>query len=217
MHAYKLLIEIDTFASFKTLGDDFNTLLSPLELPMVASCRLSDTWGLNEASLRVRVHHLRRLNLARLQVLVVLEGIEAGWVLVVRWAAVLLERGKLLAHANLVLDEVVEVEVGEDSIVRHAVIRGCRLEIMQVGETSAIGVAHPEWHVLVAVIDSVALFALKEAQHVVLDDGMLMDRARVRACRLSTDAVTDSKDIFELVVLKGVAVDIDHAIPVTDA
>ena len=51
------------------------------------------------------------LNLARLKVLVVLQGVEAGLIVVVRWAVVLLERGVLRSHANLVVDEVVVVEV----------------------------------------------------------------------------------------------------------
>lgn len=159
----------------------------------------------------VRVDHLGGLDLALLEVLVVLEVVVTGRVMVVWWAVVLLERSVVRSHANLVIDEVVEVEVGEDAIVRHAIVGTGWLEVMQVGESSTVSAAKPEWHVLVAVIDGVALLTLEEAQHVVLDDRVLMDATGVRASRLSADAVADSENILELVVLQGVAVDVDHA------
>jgi len=50
----------------------------------------------------------------------------------------------------------------------------------------------------------------------VLHDWVLLDGSRVGTGGLSADAVTDREDILELVVLKGVAVNIDLTISVAD-
>ena len=206
-----ILIEIDTFASFKTLADDFNTA-EPFGI--ANGFALSDCG--RETLLCVSVHHLGGLDLAGRQILVVLQGVVAGWVVEVGWARILVERRVGGSHRHLVVDEVVEVEVREDAVVGHAVVGRCGLEVVQVGESSAVRGTQPEWHVLVAVIDGVALAALKEAEEVVLDDGVLLDGAGVGASGLSADAVTDREDILELVMLQGVAVDINHASAVAD-
>lgn len=163
------------------------------------------------------MHYLGRFNLAGLQILAVLQGIVTGWVLVVRWAMGLLERGVLVAHALLRVDGVVEVDVGEDTVVGHAVVGRRGLKVVQVRETGSVSVAEPEHHVLIAVIDGVGLLALEEAEHVVLHDGVLLNGASVGTSGLAADAVTDGEDILVSVVLKGVAVDVNLAILVTDA
>lgn len=163
------------------------------------------------------MHHLGILDLAGLQILVVLDGVVTGWVMEVRWALVLLESGVLLAHALLLVEGVVEVDVGEDAVVGHAVVGWRGLEIVQVRETGSVSVAEPEHHVLVAVVDGVGLLTLEEAEHVVLDDGVLVDGTSVGTSGLSADAVTNGEDILEPVVLKGVAVDINLTLLVADA
>ena len=164
----------------------------------------------------VRVHNFAHANLAGLQVLVVLEGVVPSRVLLVGWSVILLERSVLLSHLLLVTDHVVEVEVGEETVVGDGVVGGCGREIVQVGESSGVGGAQPEGHVGVSVVNGVALFALHEAQNVVLHDWVLLDGSRVGTGGLSADAVPDREDILELVVLKGVAVNIDLAVSVAD-
>ena len=52
---------------------------------------------------------------------------------------ILLERSVLLSHLLLVTDHVVEVEVGEETVVGDGVVGGCGLEVVQVGESSGVG------------------------------------------------------------------------------
>ena len=163
------------------------------------------------------MHHLGGLDLAGLQILVVLQSVVAGRVVVVRWALVLREGGVSGTHAELVVDGVVEVEVREDAVVGHAVVGGSGLEIVQVRESGAIGVAQPEWHVLVSIVDGVALLTLEELENVVLDDWVLVDGTSVGTGGLAADAVADGEDILVSVVLQGVAVDIDLAGGIADA
>jgi len=87
----------------------------------------------------VRVHNFAHANLAGLQVLVVLEGVVPSRVLLVGWSVILLERSVLLSHLLLVTDHVVEVEVGEETVVGDGVVGGCGLEVVQVGESSGVG------------------------------------------------------------------------------
>ncbi len=155
-------------------------------------------------------------DLASLQVLVVLQGVEAGGVVVVRGALRLCEACVLRTHALLVRHHVVEVQVGEDTVVRHRVVRGGRLVVVQVRETGAVGSAQVERHVLVSVVDGVALLALEELEDVVLHDGVLLDSTGVGAGGLARDAVTDGEDILVLVVLESVAVNVDHTSGVAD-
>lgn len=61
--------------------------------------------------------HLIELDLAALQVLVVLQGVVLGRVVVVRRTLVLGETGVFLTHLLLVRHHVVEVQVGEDTVV----------------------------------------------------------------------------------------------------
>mmetsp|Transcript_37409 Transcript_37409/g.49175 ORF Transcript_37409/g.49175 Transcript_37409/m.49175 type:complete len:382 (-) Transcript_37409:101-1246(-) len=84
-------------------------------------------------------------------------------------------------------------------------------------ETGAVGGAEVERHVLVAVVDGVALAALQVLQQVVLHDGVLLNSAGVGAGGLASDAIADGKDVLELAVLQGVAVDIDHTGGIADA
>lgn len=69
---------------------------------------------------------------------------------------------------------------------------------------------------MVSIVDAVAVLAVKEAEEVVLYDGVLGDGTRVGTGGLSADAVTDGKDIFKTVVLESIAVNIDLAISITD-
>lgn len=51
------------------------------------------------------------------------------------------EASVLLAHLLLVAHHVVKVKVREDAVVWNAVVRGGRLEVMQVREAAAVGSA----------------------------------------------------------------------------
>ena len=162
------------------------------------------------------MHNLGKFDLTTLQVLVVLEVVEAGRIVVVGWALALREGGVLRAHALLVRHHVVEVDVREDAVVRHRVVCWGRLVVVQVRESGAIRGTQVEGHVLVSIVNGVALLALEELEHVVLHDWVLSDGAGVGTGGGTRDAVTDGKDILVLVVLQSVAVNVNHALRVTD-
>ena len=130
-----------------------------------------------------------------------LELVVGGWVMPVRRALILGEAGVLRPRSFLLPHHVVEVEVGEDAVVGNAVVRGGWLEVMQVGEAGAIGSTEAQRHVLVTIVDSVAVLAREEAEDVVLNDRVLMDRTGVGTGGLTADAITDGKDILKTVVL----------------
>jgi len=99
--------------------------------------------------------------------------------MVVRRTLGLGEASVLLAHLLLVAHHVVEVEVGEDAEVGSGIVGGCGLVIVKMGETGAIVSTKIERHVLVAVVDGVALLALEVLEDVVLHDGVLLDGTSV--------------------------------------
>lgn len=146
-----------------------------------------------------------------------LELSELGGVVVVRWSLSLSEAGVLLTHLLLVGHHVVEIEVGEDAVVGDAIIGGCGLEVVQMGETGAVMVTQVMGHVLVTIVDGVAVLAIKETENVLLHDRVLMDSASVCTTGLSADTITESEDILITVVLESVAVDINHTLSVTNS
>ena len=148
---------------------------------------------------------------AVLQVLVVLEGVVAGGVVPVGRTLVLGEGGVLLAHFLLVTHHVVEVQVGEHTVVRNTIVGGCGLEVVQMREASAVGGAKVEGHVGVSVVNSVALLAFKVLQNVMLDNGVLSDGTGVGTGGVTGDAVTDCEDVVVLVMLLSVAVHVNLA------
>ena len=119
----------------------------------------------------------------------------------VRRALALGEAGVLRTHSLLRPHHIVEVEVREDAVVGNAIVRGGWLEVMQVGEAGPIGSTEAQRHVLVTIVDSVAVLARKEAENVVLHDRVLMDGTGVGTGGLPADAITDGKDILKTVVL----------------
>jgi len=76
---------------------------------------------------------------AVLQVLVVLEGVVAGGVVPVGRTLSLFEFSVLLALLLLVAHHVVEVQVGEHTVVGNAIVGGCGLEVVQMREASGVG------------------------------------------------------------------------------
>lgn len=146
-----------------------------------------------------------------------LELLELGGVVVVRGSLTLCEAGVLLTHLLLVGHHVVEVEVGEDAVVRDAIVGGCGLEVVKMGETSAVMVTQVVRHVLVTIVDGVAVLSIKETENVLLNDRVLLDSASVCATGLSANAITESEDILITVVLESVAVNINHTLGVTNS
>jgi len=169
-----------------------------------------------EAFLRIWVAHFFELDLSCLKILVVLERVETGSVVVVRRSLVLGEASVLSSHALLVGHHVVEVDVGEDTVVGNGVVSRCGLVIVKMGETGGISESKIERHVLVSVVDGIGVLTLKVLEKVVLHDGVLADSTGVGTGGVAGDAITDGEDVLVLVVLESVLVDIDHTLRIAN-
>lgn len=167
-----------------------------------------------EAPLGVGMANFLERDLARLEVLVVLEGVVAGRIVVVRRALALSKAGVLLAHLLLIAHHVIEVEVREDTVVGNAVVRVGRLVVVEMREASTVRSTKIGRHVLVAIVDSVTLLTMEVLENVMLYDGVLVDGASVGTGGLARDAVTDGEDVLKAVMLESVAVNIDHTLRV---
>lgn len=160
--------------------------------------------------------NLAEINLAGLEILVMLKGVVLGGVVVVGWALGLVERRVLLTHLLLVAESVVEVQVGEDAVVGHRVVGGGGLVVVQMRETGAVVRAEVGRHVLVAIVDGIGLLALEVLEHVMLHDRVLLDGTSVSAGGLTGDAVANGEDVLVFTVLEGVAVDVNLTLAVAD-
>ena len=81
---------------------------------------------------------------------------------------------------------------------------------MQVLEAACVAVTEKEGHESGAIIDSVAVFSLKVVEHVVFDNWALVHGTFLGTGGFEANSVTKSKDIFVLLVLKSVFVNINE-------
>jgi len=95
------------------------------------------------------------------------------------------------------------------------VVSGCGLEVVQVRESSAVRVTEVHGHVRVSIVDGVAVSSVEVLEGVVLDDGGLSHSSSVGTGSVSANAISESKDVFVVVVLHGVLVDINSTSVVT--
>ena len=58
-----------------------------------------------------------------------------------------------------------------------------------------------EWHEGVAIIDCIELLTLEILLHVVFNDGGLMNSGSLSPCGVNADAISESKDVLESLVL----------------
>jgi hypothetical protein len=155
-------------------------------------------------------------NLSALEVIVVLEGHIARGEVVVGGTVALLEVGELLTHGHLALHHAAEVPSGEQAVVRNAMVHSMRLVVMKVLEVRGIRVTKIEWHIGVTIIDSIKVTALHELLNIVLDDRGLVDSSSLGSSSVDTDAITESEDVLEALVLKSVGVHINYTLAVSD-
>lgn len=94
-------------------------------------------------------------------------------------------------------------------------VSGGSLEVMQMGEGSAVRVTEVHGEVRVSVVDGVTVSTVEVFESVVLDDWGLGHGGGVSTGSVSTDAITESKDVLVVVVLHGVLVDINSTSGVT--
>ena len=169
-----------------------------------------------DSSLGLEHADILNRNLSALEVIVVLEGHIARGEVVVGGTVALLEVGELFTHGHLALHHAAEVPSGEQAVVRNAMVHSMRLVVMKVLEVRGIRVTKIEWHIGVTIIDSVKVTALHELLNIMLDDGGLMDSSSLGSSSVDTDAITESEDVLEALVLKSVGVHINDTLAVSD-
>jgi hypothetical protein len=86
------------------------------------------------------------------------------------------------------------------------------LIVMKMLEATSIPGSIEEWHVSVSVIDSIAFFAVKVLENVVLHDWILSLSSIHCSGSISRNGVTKSKYVFILIVLKCVSIHIDESL-----
>lgn len=74
-----------------------------------------------------------------------------------------------------------------------------------------------EWHVCVAVIDSIQFLAFHELLDVVLDDWALVDGSSLSSGGVYSNAISEGEDVLESLVLESVWVNINDSLTVCDA
>ena len=153
-------------------------------------------------------------DLSALEVVVVLEGHVARGEVVVGRTVALLEVGELLTHGHLALKHAAEVPSREEAIVRKGVVHRVRLIIVEVLEVRGIGVTKIERHEGVTIINSIKLAAFHELLNIVLNNWSLVNGCSLGSGGVNANAVTESKDVLETLVLKSIWVNVNNTLTV---
>ena len=128
----------------------------------------------------------------------------------------LLETRELLRLFHVILQLLIEVLLRELAISWYPVVESSWLIVPQVLEACHVRVTDQEWHVGVAIIDSAKLLTFKISLNVVFHDWGLNVGGMLRSSGLAINAITESKDVGESLVLEGVWAHINHTIVASD-
>ncbi len=128
-----------------------------------------------------------------------------------------LEARELLAHLHLALEHSTEVPSGEDTVVRNQVVGCSWLIVMQVLEAASIRVSQDEWHECVSIIDTIKLLALHKLLQVLFDDRSLMDCCCLSSGSVNSNTISETKDVFESLVLECVGININNTFTIGDS
>jgi hypothetical protein len=114
-----------------------------------------------DACLGSRVAHFFRFDTLVLEIFAVLEFVVLGSEVLVGGSVVLLEASVADSSAKLRLHHAAEVNLTEDAVVRHVMVHGCSLKVVQVLEVTGVGVTEEEGHKGSAIVNGVAVLTLK--------------------------------------------------------
>ena len=151
------------------------------------------------------------------QVLIVLQWVISWVEVLIWWSMSLLEGSVVDALSKVGLHLSSEVPLGEETIGWNPVVVLSWFVVPEVLEASGVGVREVEWHIRVAIIDSIALLSFHELLDVVLHNWALGVGSVLGSGGFSLDAVSESEDVLESRVLKGVWVHINEARVVGDS
>lgn len=130
--------------------------------------------------------------------------------LVVRGTVSFFEAGELLAHLHLAFKNSSEVPSGEETVVGNEMVGCGRLVVVQVGEAGSVGMTKDEGHEGVSVVDSIQFLTFHELLNVLFHNWDLSSNSGLGSGSVNTDAITESKNVFESLVLESVWVNIDN-------
>ena len=110
-----------------------------------------------------------------------------------------------------------EISVSKEAVAWLPVISGMGLIIMKMRERSGVGVAHEHWEVRISIIDSIHFLSVHESENVVFNNWALGHGGSHGSGDVTSDGISESKDVFESFVLEGVWVDINQTIGISDS
>jgi len=109
-----------------------------------------------------------------------------------------------------------EISVSENTVPWLPVVVAVGFVVVEMREGGSMGVAHEKWEVRVSIIDSIRILSVHESENVVFDNWRLGHGSSTRSSDVSSNGITEGKDVFESFVLEGIWVDIDQTIRISD-
>ena len=101
--------------------------------------------------------------------------------------------------------------------MRNPVVHGSWLEVVEVLKVRSLRVTEDEGHECVAVIDGIQIFSLHELLNVVFNDGSLVDSSCLSPSCIDANAVSEGENVLKSLVLKGVGVNVNNTLVISNA
>lgn len=88
--------------------------------------------------------------------------------------------------------------------------------VMVVLETGCIRMSQKEWQEGISVIDSIQFFANHEVGQIMLNDWTLCNSSSLSSSSVDSNAISESKDVLESLVLKSIRIDVNNSLMVSN-
>jgi len=153
------------------------------------------------------------INLSWLEILVVIEFIESLWPVTVWWTMIFLEWAVGNVRCSC-LHWVTLVSSSENTVMWDDVVGGGCNVVIGVRESSNCGMTHPDWEAWVTIVDTVEFLSCDKSQEVVLDNWVLCSSCSLSSSSVSSNGITEGKDVLKSFMLKSVLININEAISI---
>lgn len=169
------------------------------------------------ALLSVNSSQCFNIDISGLEDLVVFQWVECLREMTVWWSMILLEWSVFNSSSELRFQLIIEITFCEEAILWESMVVWCWLIIPGMRESSSMGVTHIEREIGKSIIDSIKFSSSKEFQKIIFDNWVLSHSSSVGSCGISSNGISESKDVFKSLVLKSILVDINETICISNA
>ena len=109
-----------------------------------------------------------------------------------------------------------EISVSKSTETWLPMVVSVSFKVVKMSEWGSVRVAHVKWEIRISIIDSINFLSIHESKNIVFDNWGLGHCWSHSSSDVSSNGISESKDVFESLVLKGIWVNIDQTIGISN-